>query len=159
MTSRLIGLDEKEEKSSRKSLAWSLFKLCFGVAAVGSVFLLEQRLNEAGCRYAVNAAVPGLGAGFLAVFRNMLDHKYADYVLDAGYLLAVGFVLFFSVQGMADLESGGCEKYFMENTDTEVKPTTRFMNESEYREWRQFREYKIKDSPELIEKDKKSQVT
>jgi len=35
------------------------------------------------------------------------------------------------------LESGGCTQYFEENTGVEIRPSTEFLNETEYREWKE----------------------
>lgn len=120
-----------------KSLSFSFFKLFLGIIAVGSFYILNQRLNEAGCRFAVNTGITLVkGAGLLAVGRGILNHEYTGYALDIGYLLVVGFIIFSSFQGLNDLENGGCEQYFAENTDVEVTNTTQFMNETEYKEWK-----------------------
>lgn len=128
-------MKEDEEGTDYKRLFWSGFKLCLGIAAVSSVFLLQQKLNGMGCRYAVQyTGVAGLG--FLAIGKSLLNHRVTGYVLDTGYFLVIGFILFTSFQGMASLESGGCTEYFEDNTDTEITPTTQFMNETEYKEWK-----------------------
>lgn len=135
MTSRLVELEEGED-DSKKSLAWSVFKLCFGVLAVASVFFLEQRLNEAGCRFAVNSGVSVVkGAGVVAVGRDLLNHRFTGYALDAAYLAVMVFILVSSVQGIQSLENGGCEQYFEQHTDVELRPTTNFMNKTEYKKW------------------------
>lgn len=124
-----------------RSLSFSFFKLFLGVAAVGSFYILNQRLNEAGCRFAVNTGINIVkGAGLVAVGQDILNHEYTGYALDIGYLLVVGFIIVSSVQGLNDLENGGCEQYFEQNTDTEIKPTTQFFNESEYKEWKKLDE-------------------
>jgi len=134
MTSRLVEMKEKEEGSQYKRFFWTGFKLCLGIVAVSSVFLLQQKLNGMGCRYAVQyTGVAGLSV--LAVGKSLLKHRFTGYLLDAVYLLAIGLILFNSVHGMSSLESGGCNEYFEENTDTEIKPTTEFINETEYTEW------------------------
>jgi selenocysteine lyase/cysteine desulfurase len=139
MTSRLVEFEEDEASSGRswKPLLFSLLKLFLGIAAVGAFYVLEQRLNAMGCRFAVNSAVSVVGgAGLLVVGREILNHKYTGYALDIGYLLVVGFILVSSVQGLNSLENGGCENYFEENTDVRVTNTTQFMNETEYKEWK-----------------------
>jgi len=138
MTSHLVEFEEDEPNPgrSRKSILFSLFKFCLGVAAVGAFYLLEQRLNAMGCRFAVNTGVTLVkGMALVAVGKKVLDHEYTGYALDIGYLLVVGFILVSSVQGLSSLENGGCETYFEENTGVQVTNTTQFMNETEYKEW------------------------
>jgi len=127
-------MKEEEKGTDYKRLFWSGFKLCLGIAAVSSVFLLQQKLNGMGCRYAVqHTGVAGLSV--LAVGKSLLNHRLTGYVLDTGYFLVIIFILVTSLQGMSSLESGGCNEYFEENTDTDIRPNTEFMNETEYTEW------------------------
>jgi hypothetical protein len=133
MTSHLVGFDKEMETDLKKWL-WSGFKLCLGILAVASTFLLNQRLNSMGCRYAVQyTGVAGLSV--LAVGKSLLNHRLTGFLLDTGYLLAVGFILVSSLQGLQSLESGGCTQYFEENTDTEITEYTVFMNETEYKQY------------------------
>jgi len=134
VSSRLTYIEEENNGRSRKRWFWTGFKLLAGIATVFSLFLLEQRLNEMGCRYAVNT-VQVLGTVLFASGRELLKHRYTGYVLDTFYLLALGFILVSSVQGIESLESGGCTQYFEENTGVEIQPSTEFLNETEYREW------------------------
>jgi hypothetical protein len=134
MTSRLVEIQEEKQGSDYKRLFWSGFKLCLGILAVASAFLLDQRLNSMGCRYAVHyTGITGLSV--LAVGKSLLNHRLTGYLLDTVYLLAIGFILVTSVQGLSSLEGGGCTQYFEENTGTEVTATTEFMNETEYKNY------------------------
>lgn len=133
-------LSQDLRECDNKSLSWSVLKLVLGVVAVGSVYMLESRLNSMGCRFAVNNGL-SVGAGFLTVGKNVLNHRYTGYLLDIFYLVVIGFLLFSSVAGFNDLENGGCELYYRENTDVELQPTTQFMNETEYKNWQKNRKF------------------
>lgn len=137
MSSRLIQIKEDGgEKFSYKSLAWSFFKLGLGIAAVLSFYMLENRLNSAGCRFAVVTSV-GMALPLVGLTgKELLNHRFTGYLLDLGYLAAVTVILFNSLSGIQSLENGGCTGYWSERGNLPVS-AAEFMNKSEYKSFMQ----------------------
>jgi len=103
----------RQVKSDPVKKFLSFYKLVLIPVTVVSVYDLYSTLNGLNCLYVVTG--PSLAAlPLMAVGRKVLNHRFTSYVLDLVFIAALVFLSLYSVNGVSDLDSGGCEKYYVE---------------------------------------------